>query len=114
MRKSVWLVGLDLQMNGVSEALGTFSLGGSQQPPARVGTLQWCSLAASRKRVNWVLDADIRDLHFVTSTVRNERFPSIALNVLHNRVETILTPRSQNDHWTSFAQLTSFSAYVSV
>ena len=57
-----------------------------------------CSLAASRKRVNWVLDADIRDLRFVTSTVRNERFPSIALNVLHNRVETILTPRSQNDH----------------
>jgi len=98
MRKSLWLVGLDLQMNGVSEALGTFSLGGSQQPPARVGTLQWCSLAASRKRVNWVLDADIRDLRFVTSTVRNERFPSIALNVLHNRVETILTPRSQNDH----------------
>jgi hypothetical protein len=35
-----WLVGLDLQMNGVSEALGTFSLGGSQQPSARVGTLQ--------------------------------------------------------------------------
>jgi hypothetical protein len=26
MRKSLWLVGLDLQMNGVSEALGTFSL----------------------------------------------------------------------------------------
>ncbi len=72
------------------------------------------SVGLYRKRVNWVLDADIRDLRFVTSTVRNERFPSIALNVLHNRVETILTPRSQNDHWTSFAQLTSFSAYVSV
>jgi hypothetical protein len=61
-----------------------------------------------------VLDADIRDLRFLTSTVRSERFPSIALNVLLNRVETILPPRSQNDHWTSFAQLTSFSAYVSV
>ena len=61
-----------------------------------------------------MLDADIRDLRFVTSTVRSERFPSIALNVLHNRVETIFTPPSQNDHWTSFAQLTSFSSYVSV